>query len=108
LSPDSTFTSDILHLLGKLPKTILADAGYGGEENYEYLEKEEREALVKRTRAAMSYTYAITEAPTVRAARSKKRAARRAGTEKFIRTHSQPLPCAGRITLVLPRCEWAA
>ena len=33
--------------LGKLPKTIIADAGYGSEENYEYLEKEEREALVK-------------------------------------------------------------
>jgi transposase len=33
--------------LGELPKTIIADAGYGGEENYAYLEKEEREALVK-------------------------------------------------------------
>nr|WP_199616837.1 IS1182 family transposase [Paenibacillus alkalitolerans] len=33
--------------LGKLPKTIIVDAGYGGEENYAYLEKEELEALVK-------------------------------------------------------------
>jgi transposase len=33
--------------LGKLPGTIIADAGYGGEENYAYLENEDREALVK-------------------------------------------------------------
>lgn len=33
--------------LGKLPKTVVADAGYGGEENYAYLEREELEALVK-------------------------------------------------------------
>ncbi|WP_212963377.1 transposase, partial [Cohnella xylanilytica] len=33
--------------LGKLPGTIIADAGYGGEENYAYLESEEIEALVK-------------------------------------------------------------
>ncbi len=33
--------------LGKLPKTVIADAGYGGEENYAYLEGEQREALVK-------------------------------------------------------------
>ena len=33
--------------LGKLPKTVIADAGYGGEENYAYLESEELEALVK-------------------------------------------------------------
>ncbi len=33
--------------LGKLPKTIIADAGYGGEENYAYLESEQLEALVK-------------------------------------------------------------
>ena len=33
--------------LGQLPKTIVADAGYGGEENYAYLEKEELEPLVK-------------------------------------------------------------
>ncbi|MFM9277391.1 IS1182 family transposase [Paenibacillus jiagnxiensis] len=33
--------------LGKLPKTIIADAGYGGEENYAYLENEQLEALVK-------------------------------------------------------------
>ena len=33
--------------LGNMPKTIIADAGYGSEENYEYLEKEDREALVK-------------------------------------------------------------
>jgi transposase len=29
------------------PKTIIADAGYGSEENYEYLEKEEIEGIVK-------------------------------------------------------------
>lgn len=33
--------------LGQLPKTIVADAGYGGEENYAYLEKEELRAIVK-------------------------------------------------------------
>lgn len=33
--------------LGKLPKTIIADAGYGGEENYAYLESEQLEPLVK-------------------------------------------------------------
>jgi transposase len=33
--------------LGHLPKTVIADAGYGGEENYAYLEKENIEALVK-------------------------------------------------------------
>ncbi|GAB6928888.1 IS1182 family transposase [Paenibacillus sp. JCM 10914] len=33
--------------LGKLPKTVIADAGYGGEENYAYLESEQLEALVK-------------------------------------------------------------
>jgi transposase len=32
---------------GKLPKTITADAGYGSEENYEYLEKEQIEHFVK-------------------------------------------------------------
>lgn len=32
---------------GKLPGTIIADAGYGGEENYDYLEFNEREAIVK-------------------------------------------------------------
>lgn len=33
--------------LGKLPKTMIADAGYGSEENYAYLENEELEAIVK-------------------------------------------------------------
>jgi len=33
--------------LGKLPKTIIADAGYGGEENYTYLEQEQLEGIVK-------------------------------------------------------------
>jgi hypothetical protein len=33
--------------LGKLPGTIIADAGYGGEENYAYLENEQVEAIVK-------------------------------------------------------------
>lgn len=34
-------------LHGKLPGSITADAGYGSEENYEYLEKEEIEHFVK-------------------------------------------------------------
>ena len=34
-------------LLGKLPPTIIADAGYGGEENYAYLEQENVSPLVK-------------------------------------------------------------
>ncbi len=33
--------------LGKLPHTVIADAGYGGEENYAYLESEQVEAVVK-------------------------------------------------------------
>ncbi|AJS59739.1 IS1182 family transposase [Paenibacillus sp. IHBB 10380] len=33
--------------LGVLPKTVIADAGYGGEENYAYLEAEEVDAVVK-------------------------------------------------------------
>nr|WP_246079400.1 transposase [Paenibacillus piri] len=33
--------------LGKLPSTVIADAGYGGEENYNYLEQNEVEAVVK-------------------------------------------------------------
>ena len=32
---------------GKLPETITADAGYGSEENYEYLESEQTEHYVK-------------------------------------------------------------
>ncbi|MCK9860875.1 IS1182 family transposase, partial [Paenibacillus sp. ATY16] len=32
---------------GQLPGTIIADAGYGSEENYAYLESEEQRALVK-------------------------------------------------------------
>lgn len=34
-------------MLGKLPQTVIADAGYGSEENYAYLEKEEIHAVVK-------------------------------------------------------------
>lgn len=34
-------------LLGTLPKAIIADAGYGSEENYAYLDKEELDAYVK-------------------------------------------------------------
>jgi len=34
-------------LLGKLPGTVIADAGYGGEENYDYLEQKETQAIVK-------------------------------------------------------------
>ncbi|MGG0816224.1 IS1182 family transposase [Paenibacillus alvei] len=33
--------------LGKLPGTVIADAGYGSEENYAYLEQENVEAIVK-------------------------------------------------------------
>ncbi len=33
--------------MGKLPKTITADAGYGSEENYEYLKAEQVESYVK-------------------------------------------------------------
>lgn len=33
--------------LGKLPGTVIADAGYGGEENYAYLEEERLKAVVK-------------------------------------------------------------
>ncbi|SEC50070.1 IS1182 family transposase [Paenibacillus sp. GP183] len=34
-------------MLGKLPSTIIADAGYGGEENYTYLENEQLKGIVK-------------------------------------------------------------
>ncbi|WP_143192027.1 transposase, partial [Paenibacillus helianthi] len=34
-------------ILGKLPRAVIADAGYGSEENYAYLEKEEIQAVVK-------------------------------------------------------------
>jgi transposase len=33
--------------LGKMPDTLIADAGYGSEENYEYLENNDVEAFVK-------------------------------------------------------------
>nr|WP_246359082.1 transposase [Paenibacillus phytorum] len=33
--------------LGKIPGTVIADAGYGGEENYDYLEQNEAIAIVK-------------------------------------------------------------
>lgn len=33
--------------LGKLPEAVVADAGYGSEQNYEYLEQENVEAFVK-------------------------------------------------------------
>jgi transposase len=33
--------------LGKMPETLVADAGYGSEENYEYLENNNVEAFVK-------------------------------------------------------------
>jgi transposase len=33
--------------LGELPKTVIADAGYGGEENYSYLADEQIQAVVK-------------------------------------------------------------
>ncbi|MBE0337031.1 IS1182 family transposase, partial [Paenibacillus sp. 23TSA30-6] len=34
-------------LLGGFPQTVIADAGYGSEENYAYLEKEKIQAVVK-------------------------------------------------------------
>ncbi|MNB90303.1 Transposase DDE domain protein [compost metagenome] len=34
-------------ILGELPRTVIADAGYGSEENYAYLEKEKIQAVVK-------------------------------------------------------------
>jgi transposase len=33
--------------LGKMPGTVIADAGYGGEENYDFLEQNEAIAIVK-------------------------------------------------------------
>jgi transposase len=48
---DSTCMIDHLErqekLLGSLPKTLVADAGYGSEENYAYLEKKEVRPFVK-------------------------------------------------------------
>ncbi|MBT2292527.1 transposase [Paenibacillus albidus] len=34
-------------ILGKLPQTVIADAGYGSEENYAYFENEHMKAVVK-------------------------------------------------------------
>jgi transposase len=34
-------------IFGKFPQTVIADAGYGSEENYAYLEKEKIQAVVK-------------------------------------------------------------
>lgn len=33
--------------LGRIPYVLVADAGYGSEENYEYLEKNDVEVFVK-------------------------------------------------------------
>jgi transposase len=37
----------VRQMLGKLPRTVIADAGYGSEEDYAYLEKGEIQAVVK-------------------------------------------------------------
>ncbi|WNS44677.1 transposase [Paenibacillus sp. MMS20-IR301] len=34
-------------IFGKLPQTVIADAGYSSEENYAYLEKEKIQSVVK-------------------------------------------------------------
>lgn len=39
--------NDLQAQLGELPKAVIADAGYGSEENYAYLENRNREAYVK-------------------------------------------------------------
>ncbi|WP_409179221.1 transposase [Brevibacillus fortis] len=46
-SPKASNLEKVKTALGKLPGTVIADAGYGGEENYAYLESEQLEALVK-------------------------------------------------------------
>jgi transposase len=42
-----THMESLKESLGKMPDTLVADAGYGSEENYEYLEKNDVEAFVK-------------------------------------------------------------
>jgi transposase len=42
-----THLESLKESLGKMPDTLVADAGYGSEENYEYLEKNNVEAFVK-------------------------------------------------------------
>jgi hypothetical protein len=42
-----THMESLKESLGKMPETLVADAGYGSEENYEYLEKNKIEAYVK-------------------------------------------------------------
>ena len=42
-----THMESLKESLGKMPDTLVADAGYGSEENYEYLEKNKVEAYVK-------------------------------------------------------------
>jgi transposase len=39
--------NQVQHRLGRLPRTVIADAGYGSEENYAYLEKAGIEGYVK-------------------------------------------------------------
>lgn len=54
IHPNPTDTTTLIphleehkELYGKAPETVTADAGYGSEENYEYLEQNEVEAYVK-------------------------------------------------------------
>jgi transposase len=42
-----THMESLKESLGKMPDTLVADAGYGSEENYEYLEKNDVDAYVK-------------------------------------------------------------
>ncbi len=42
-----THMESLKESLGKMPDTLVADAGYGSEENYEYLENNDVEAFVK-------------------------------------------------------------
>jgi hypothetical protein len=34
-------------IVGRIPKNVIADAGYGSEEKYAYLEKKEIQAVLK-------------------------------------------------------------
>lgn len=47
VTTDTTCTKEHLENLSFKPKTVIADAGYGSEENYEYFEEKEITAYVK-------------------------------------------------------------
>lgn len=55
------------HSLGHLPKTIVADAGYGSEENYSYLDTQDCKAYVKHNMFHKEQKRSFKKDPTINA-----------------------------------------